>query len=56
MTRMRAKVLTVIGHEVNLYTDSECNSTSYSAEVDQCVQAGVPFISAFVKCPFSGIS
>ncbi|KAI1208526.1 uncharacterized protein F4807DRAFT_429961 [Annulohypoxylon truncatum] len=41
---------------VNLYTDSDCDSDPYSAEVDQCVQAGIPFISAFVKCPFSGIS
>ncbi|KAI0120429.1 hypothetical protein F4776DRAFT_665562 [Hypoxylon sp. NC0597] len=38
---------------VNLYTDSECQSSAYLAEVDQCVQAGIPFISAFVQCPFS---
>ncbi|KAI1406166.1 hypothetical protein F4819DRAFT_287965 [Hypoxylon fuscum] len=38
---------------VTLYTDSECNSTPYAADVDQCVQAGVPFVSAFVQCPFS---
>ncbi|KAI1662375.1 hypothetical protein F4813DRAFT_106636 [Daldinia decipiens] len=38
---------------VTLYTDTECNSTPYSAEVNQCVQAGIPFVSAFVQCPFS---
>ncbi|KAI1141851.1 hypothetical protein F5Y05DRAFT_275182 [Hypoxylon sp. FL0543] len=38
---------------VNLYTDSECQSIAYLAEVDQCVQAGIPLISALVQCPFS---
>ncbi|KAI1478153.1 hypothetical protein F4774DRAFT_177587 [Daldinia eschscholtzii] len=38
---------------VTLYTDTECKSTPYPAEVNQCVQAGIPFVSAFVQCPFS---
>ncbi|KAI0377779.1 hypothetical protein F5Y04DRAFT_172884 [Hypomontagnella monticulosa] len=41
---------------VTLYTDSECNSTAYPAELNDCVQAGIPFVSAFVKCPFSDVS
>ncbi|KAI1763927.1 hypothetical protein GGR53DRAFT_343875 [Hypoxylon sp. FL1150] len=38
---------------VTLYTDSECNSIPYTVDVDECVQAGVPFVSAFALCPFS---
>ncbi|KAL7622491.1 hypothetical protein AAE478_007998 [Parahypoxylon ruwenzoriense] len=38
---------------VTLYTDPECNSEPYLVEVDRCAQAGVPFVSAFVLCPFS---
>ncbi|KAI1777342.1 hypothetical protein F4818DRAFT_345510 [Hypoxylon cercidicola] len=38
---------------VSLYTDSECYSTPYTVDVDECVQAGIPFVSAFVQCPFS---
>ncbi|CAJ2505822.1 Uu.00g132160.m01.CDS01 [Anthostomella pinea] len=38
---------------VTLYTDSECQSTPYTAVVGECVQAGVPLVSAFVQCPFS---
>ena len=35
---------------VTLYTDASCLSPGFSAPVDGCVQAGSPFVSAFVTC------